>query len=63
MIFDSATARLAEFATSARYQDLSDGEIGAIVRRHLDTVGCGLGALQAQPVRIARDLARTAASP
>ena len=60
MAFDGPTTLLAEFATSARYADLSDGEIGAVVRHNLDTVGCGLGALQAKPVRIARQLARTA---
>jgi 2-methylcitrate dehydratase len=62
MAFDGPTTLLAEFATAARYEDLSHGEIGAVVRRHLDTVGCGLGALQAEPVRIARGLARTAVS-
>lgn len=62
MAYDGPTTLLASFATSARYEDLSDGEIGAVVRRHLDTVGCGLGALNAEPVRIARELARTAIS-
>jgi 2-methylcitrate dehydratase len=62
MGYDGPTTLLASFATSARYEDLSDTEIGAVVRRHLDTVGCGLGALNAEPVRIARELARTAIS-
>jgi 2-methylcitrate dehydratase len=60
MAFDGPTKLLAEFATSTRYEDLSEGEIGAVVRHNLDTVGCGLGALQAKPVRIARQLAKTA---
>jgi 2-methylcitrate dehydratase len=63
MAFDGPTILLADFATSARYEDLSDGEIGAVVRHNLDTVGCGLGALRAEPVQIARSLARTAVTP
>ncbi len=50
--------RLAEYALSLRYEDLSR-EVLAKTKQHIvDTLACGLGALDAEPVKAAIRLAR-----
>lgn len=47
--------RLAEFVAGASYEDLSDAAVRALKIRILDSLGCAIGALGAEPVRIIRE--------
>lgn len=51
--------RLAGYSKSLRYQDLPPAAIHEVKRRLLDSLGCALGAWNASPCRIARQVARS----
>lgn len=52
-------ARLAEYAQSLRYGDLSPSVVHEVKRRVLDSIGCAMSAVQAPPCHIARRLAQS----
>jgi 2-methylcitrate dehydratase len=52
-------ARLAEYAQSLCYGDLSPAVVHEVKRRVLDSLGCAISAFQAPPCRIARRLAQS----
>ena len=52
-------ARLAEYAQSLRYGDLSPAVVHEVKRRVLDSIGCAMCAFHAPPCRIARRLAQS----
>ncbi len=54
---DVITQRLADYASSARYDDLSDISVHAAVQRLIDSLGCAVGAHDCEPARIGRRLA------
>lgn len=56
-------APLASFARALRFEDLPAALVHDCRRRITDTLGCGLAALDAPPVRMARELALRAAPP
>ncbi|HJQ28275.1 MAG TPA: MmgE/PrpD family protein [Rubrobacter sp.] len=47
--------RLAEFVTRASYEDLSDAAVRELKIRVLDSLGCAIGALGGEPVRLVRE--------
>jgi 2-methylcitrate dehydratase len=51
--------RLAEYAQSLRYGDLSAAVVHEVKRRVLDSIGCAMSAFHAPPCRIARRLAQS----
>jgi 2-methylcitrate dehydratase len=51
--------RLAEYAQSLRYEDLSAAVVHEVKRRVLDSIGCAMSAFHAPPCRIARRLAQS----
>src|SRR5271157_570616 len=53
----SLSERLAEYASSLTYDDLSEGVIKEAKKRILDAVGCAIGAYGEAPVKAARRLA------
>ncbi len=55
---DPVVERLASYAASIRYDDLPDEVVHQVKRLVIDSMGCGLAASDADPVRAARDLAR-----
>ncbi len=55
---DDTTRNLVEFATALRYADLSAAAIASAKARIVSTVGAALAAVDTEPVRIARTLAR-----
>lgn len=48
--------RLAAFVDDARFEDLSDEAVGQLKIRVLDSLACAIGALDAQPIRMARSV-------
>jgi 2-methylcitrate dehydratase len=52
-------ARLAQYAQSLRYGDLSPAVVHEVKRRVLDSIGCAMSAFHAPPCRIARRLAQS----
>jgi 2-methylcitrate dehydratase len=54
---DSTLRQLAGYASSLRYEDLPDEVIHACKRHLIDTLGCGLGALDTEPSIISRRMA------
>ena len=54
---DANIARIADYVCRLRYEDLPADVIQDCKRRIIDTVGCGLGAFEAEPCRIARKIA------
>jgi 2-methylcitrate dehydratase len=50
--------RLAQYAHSFRFDDLSEPVVHEVKRRVLDSLGCALGAWNAPPCRFARQLAQ-----
>lgn len=56
------TARLAGYATSLRYEDLTEDAIHAVEKILVDTIACAVGAYDTEPARIARRLATRANS-
>lgn len=57
---DLTVARIAEFASALRFDDLDAATIRESVRRVVDSYGCALGAFGAEPPQIARRLAQRA---
>ena len=55
---DSMIERLAEYAASLRYQDLTPESVHEGKRRLIDALGCLVGGFDAEPTAIARALAR-----
>jgi 2-methylcitrate dehydratase len=51
--------RLARYCRSLRYSDLPETVVREVKRRVLDSLGCALGAWNAQPCRVARRMAQT----
>ena len=49
--------RLANYATALRYEDLPANVVHEVKRRVIDSFGCALGAYDAEPCVIARDVA------
>jgi 2-methylcitrate dehydratase len=49
--------QLANYATSLRYEDLSEAVIHEVKRRVIDSLGCALGAWSEEPCVIARNVA------
>ncbi|HEV2095380.1 MAG TPA: MmgE/PrpD family protein [Chthoniobacterales bacterium] len=49
--------RLANFACSLRFEDLSSNVVHEVKRRLIDSLGCALGAWNEQPCAIAREVA------
>ena len=47
--------RLAEFVARASYEDLSDAAVRGLKIRVLDSLGCAIGALRGEPVRLVRE--------
>lgn len=61
---DETTKKLAAFAATLSYGELSQPAIHAVRRLMVDTVGCAVGGYSSEPARIARRLAsRTTSSP
>lgn len=54
---DKVTGKLAEYASSAGYEDLSDGTVHAATQRLIDSLACALGAYDCEPAQIGRRLA------
>jgi 2-methylcitrate dehydratase len=59
----SLAERLAAYAQSLRYEDLDNDTVERVKALVVDTVGCGLGAWDENPVRICREIALTVAGP
>ena len=57
---DVTTEFLSEYACRLAYEDLSPDAIHQVKRTLIDTLGCGLGAFDAEPASIARRLASPA---
>ena len=55
---DPVVERLASYAAGIRYDDLPEEVVHQVKRLAIDSMGCGLAASDADPVRAARDLAR-----
>jgi 2-methylcitrate dehydratase len=47
--------RLAEFVARTSYEDLSDAAVRELKIRVLDSLGCAIGALRGEPVRLVRE--------
>jgi 2-methylcitrate dehydratase len=47
--------QLAEFAVRARFEDLSEAARETLKVRVLDSIGCAIGAIDAQPIRLVRE--------
>jgi len=58
---DSTVERIVDLAMALRFADLPAAVVHDCKRRVIDTLGCGLGAFDETPVRIARTLATRAA--
>src|SRR5215471_15057021 len=52
--------RLADYADRLSYDDLDAATIERVKTHLIDTIGCGIGAFDENPVRICRDVALTA---
>ena len=60
---DTNVALIADYASAVSYADLPPAVVHDCKRRVIDTLGCGLGAFDAEPSRIARKLALRADIP
>src|SRR5262245_8893595 len=60
---DKTVALIADYAHGLRFEDLSPAAVHHCKRCIVDTLGVALGALEAEPSRIARDLALRASMP
>lgn len=54
---DKITKALAEYASSAEYNGLSDSTVHAAIQRLIDSLGCAVGAHNCEPAQIGRRLA------
>src|SRR6059036_3307267 len=48
---------LAEYSASLDYKDLPENIVHEAKKRVIDSLGCAIGAFNAEPVRITRDIA------
>lgn len=55
---DTLAERLAAFAVSVRFEDMPQEDVAAIRRLVLDTLGCAIGAVGCEPVRLLTPLLR-----
>lgn len=55
--YDDTLVAIADFASSTRRAAMTDEAVHAIVRLHLDAIGCAAGGFAGEPSRIARELA------
>ena len=60
---DSSVGCIADYTSALRFTDLPAAVVHECKRRILDTLGCGLGAFDAEPSRIARKIALRARAP
>ena len=60
---DESISRIADYAHALKFSDLPATVVHDCKRRVLDTLGCGLAAFDAEPAKIARQLARRVADP
>ena len=51
--------RMAEYSVALRYEDLSRAVVHEVKRRLLDSIGCALGAWDAEPATIGRKIGKT----
>lgn len=61
--WDEKVAHIADYAKGLRFADLPDEVVHQCRRTMVDTIGCALGAFDAPPSRIARDLALRSVMP
>ena len=54
---DSITQTISDYASAARYDDLTDTAVHAAIQRLVDSLGCAVGAHDCQPAQIGRRLA------
>lgn len=54
--------RLAHYAHTLKFEDLPPSTVHEVKRRFIDSLGCAVGALDSEPGRIARALAKTVTS-
>ena len=59
---DKTTEKLASYATSLRYEDLTPQAVHVTEKLLLDTIGCAIGGYHSEPGRIARRLATRSSS-
>jgi 2-methylcitrate dehydratase len=59
---DKTTEKLASYATSLRYENLTPEAVRVTEKLLLDTIGCAIGGYRSEPARIARRLAARASS-
>jgi 2-methylcitrate dehydratase len=59
---DKTTEKIASYATSLRYQDLTPEAVRVTEKLLLDTLGCAIGGYHSEPARIARRLAARVSS-
>ena len=57
VLYDDTLVAIAEFAANTTRDGISDAAAHAIVRLHLDAIGCAAGGFASEPSRIARELA------
>lgn len=60
---DSIVSRIADYAHALKFADLPAAVVHDCKRRMLDTLGCGLGAFNDEPSRIARRIAARVKDP
>src|SRR5690606_33623899 len=54
---DKTTEKIARYATSLSYEDLTPAALRATKKLLVDTIGCAIGAHDSEPARIARRVA------
>ena len=59
----SLAGRLAAYAQGLRYEDLDTATVERVKAHVIDTLGCGIAALDEKPVRICRDVALAVPGP
>ena len=57
---DNITSQITEYASNAKFEDLTAEAIHAAAQRLIDSLGCALGAYDSEPVQIGRRLAQWA---
>ena len=60
---DASIRDIADYTSAVQFSDLPPAVVHDCKRRVLDTLGCGLGAFEAEPCRIARKVALRVTTP
>ena len=60
---DKNTRAIAHFAASMRFDALTESAVHAVIRHHLDGIGCAAGAFSSAPCRITRQIAAATEHP